>query len=78
METNITSIRCPGERQHGVYETCNHLLGAIEDGQIILFCAQCKQFYRLEIYDNDHVKMTPLDKNIKIKMKTKLKALDNV
>ena len=78
METNTTSIRCPGERQHGVHDTCNHLLGAIEDGNIILYCSQCKQFYKLEIFENDNIRMIPLDKNIKLKMKTRLKALDNV
>lgn len=76
MDNQITSIRCPGEREHGVYKTCNHLIGALQDGEIILFCSQCKQFYKIEIHDNDNVVMTPIDKQTRLNLKTRLKVIE--
>lgn len=75
---DLVSIRCPGDRPHsGKYDICNHLIGALDGKDLILFCDNCKQFYKLKICEHGHVVLKPLDKSQRLKFKNKLRVIDN-
>jgi hypothetical protein len=70
------SIRCPNFRKHNSYDVCGRLLGAIDNGQLFLRCTDCGQFFEIIIKDNDNLEMIPLDRSIKINLKTNLRVVE--
>lgn len=74
-EEIFTPIRCPETREHGKYTLCGRLLGAVKDGKLYVYCEHCKQFYRVDILENDVLEMTRLPKNERLKFKPSLKIL---
>ena len=75
MNHVMKSVRCPSYRKHHKYETCGHLLAGVKDGIVYLYCEMCKQFYRIDILENDNIEMTPLAKTDKIKFETSLRKI---
>jgi hypothetical protein len=75
MKKEYSSIRCPNERPHSKYDVCGHLLGAVRDGIVYVYCDECKIFYKIEAKDNDTIEMSPLPRNVKLDLKTTMRAL---
>ena len=74
-QKQVKSLRCPSQRSHGKYDLCGHLLGAIEGDNIILYCSECKIFYKLTIYEDGFVEMAPLPKNQRINFVNTLRMI---
>lgn len=75
MNDTFSSIRCPNNRPHSKYNSCGHLLGAVKDGKVYVYCDECKIFYGVEALDNDTIEMSPLEKSIKLDLKTTMRAM---
>jgi hypothetical protein len=74
MDT-ITSIRCPNERPHGQYNLCGHLLGALYEDEIYVYCSNCKIFHKITIRDNNTIEMSSLPQKIRLDLKTTLRLV---
>lgn len=77
MEQEYTALRCPNHREHGTYDLCGRLLGALHEKKIFVYCEVCKQFFEVNIGSNDHVEMRPLSKETRLKLKTRLRVINN-
>lgn len=77
ISKKITSIRCPNERPHGKYNSCGRLLGAIDNKIIFVYCEECKQFFQVEVGENDTMVMTPIPKNTRLRLKTGLRMIND-
>lgn len=75
MEKKFSAIRCPNERPHSHYSLCGRLLGITIDKKIYLYCEDCKNFFEIEIKENNLVEMIPLSKNIRLKLETAIRAI---
>ena len=74
---DLVSIRCPGNRPHNeIHDVCGHLIGAIIEDKIVLYCDNCKQFYILTIVENGHVILEPIDKATRLRFKNKLRVVE--
>lgn len=70
-----TSIRCPNNRPHNKYSLCGRLLGLVKNGEFYLYCEDCKEFFKINVMENDTVEMTPISKNNRLILKTGLRAI---
>jgi len=75
MNKSFSAIRCPNNRPHNKYNLCGKILGIIRDKKIYLYCTECKQFFEILIKDNDNVEMIPVSKNIRLKLRTSIRAI---
>jgi hypothetical protein len=75
MNDTFSAIRCPNERPHGHYSLCGRLLGITVDKKIYLYCEDCKNFFEIVILDNNLVEMSPLPKNMKLRLQTAIRAI---
>ncbi len=72
----LTSIRCPNTRPHSnKYELCNHLLGAIKQNRIFVYCEICHRFFEVIIKENDNVEMRILPKD-KLNLVSNLRTVE--
>lgn len=73
---DFRAIRCSNERKHGKYDLCGHLLAAVKDGVIYLYCSLCKQFIEIQVEENDNVVMRSLPKGERLKLLNTLRVLE--
>lgn len=74
-KSEIVSVRCPGNRPHGVYDHCGRLLFAFDESHVYIFCSHCKSYYKVSFHDNMNVEMELLPKNERLELVNKLKAV---
>lgn len=73
----IISLRCPGNRPHGKYDLCGHILLAYDDeDNFYVYCSDCKQYYKVEIQPNLNAKMKALSKNQRLDFENNLRVLE--
>ncbi len=74
-KSEIVSIRCPGDRPHGIYDNCGKLLAAFDENYLYIYCSHCKSYYKVSIHENMNVEMEVLPKNERLELVNKLKAV---
>jgi uncharacterized pyridoxamine 5'-phosphate oxidase family protein len=75
MQNYFSAIRCPNERPHNKYLLCGNILGIVHNKELYLYCDSCKQFFKINITENDNIEMVPVQKNIRFKLKTSQRVI---